>query len=42
MPKILLNDGIDALAAEALISSGFEIDTKHYDGDELLAKVANV
>lgn len=42
MPKILLNDGIDALAAEALISSGFDIDTKHYDGDELLAKVATV
>lgn len=42
MPKILLNDGIDALAAEALISSGFDIDTKHYDGDELFAKVATV
>lgn len=42
MPKILLNDGIDSLAAEALVSAGFDIDTKHYDGDELLAKVAEV
>lgn len=42
MPKILLNDGIDTLAAEALVSSGFEIDTKHYDGDELLKQVATV
>ncbi len=42
MPKILLNDGIDSLAAEALVSSGFDIDTKHYDGAELLAKVADV
>ncbi|MCB9357395.1 MAG: D-2-hydroxyacid dehydrogenase [Calditrichaeota bacterium] len=42
MPKILLNDGIDSLAAEALISAGFDIDTKHYDGDELLAKVAEM
>ena len=42
MPKILLNDGIDSLAAEALVSAGFDIDTKHYDGDELLAKVADV
>jgi len=42
MPKILLNDGIDALAGEALISSGFDIDTKHYDGDELLKQVATV
>lgn len=42
MPKILLNDGIDALAAEALISAGFNIDTNHYDGADLLAKAADV
>ncbi|MCC6475470.1 D-2-hydroxyacid dehydrogenase [bacterium] len=42
MPKILLNDGIDSLAAEALKSSGFVIDTKHYDGGELLEQVATV
>ncbi|MBK6911727.1 MAG: D-2-hydroxyacid dehydrogenase [bacterium] len=42
MPKILLNDGIDKSAAEALISSGFDIDLNHYEGAELLAKVKDV
>ncbi len=42
MYKILANDGIDKSAAEKLISLGFEVDTFHYDGEELNQKIKEI
>ena len=39
MIKVLANDGIDKSAEEALVAAGFEVDTNHYDGEELINKL---
>ena len=39
MIKVLANDGIEKSAEEALKAKGFEVDTNHYDGDDLIAKL---
>ena len=39
MFKVLANDGIEKSAEEALVAAGFEVDTNHYDGAELIAKL---
>lgn len=39
MVKVLANDGIDKSAEEALIAVGFEVDTNHYNGEELIKKL---
>lgn len=39
MIKVLANDGIDKSAEEALVSAGCEVDTNHYDGEELINKL---
>ena len=39
MIRVLANDGMDTSAVEALQAQGFEVDTNHYEGDELAAKV---
>jgi D-3-phosphoglycerate dehydrogenase len=38
--KILLNDGLCPNGQKILTDNGFEIDTKHYDGEELIEKIA--
>lgn len=38
--KILLNDGLCPNGQKILTNNGFEIDTKHYDGEELIEKIA--
>ncbi len=40
--KILANDGIDGKAKAALESMGCVVDTNHYDGDDLVAKLNEV
>ncbi|MFA7332270.1 MAG: NAD(P)-dependent oxidoreductase [Candidatus Delongbacteria bacterium] len=35
MARILLNDGLDAAAVQALKDKGHDVDTTHYEGDEL-------
>ncbi|HHW94233.1 MAG TPA: 3-phosphoglycerate dehydrogenase [Clostridiaceae bacterium] len=42
MALILANDGIDASAKQALIDLGHEVDTVKYEGDALLARLAEV
>lgn len=42
MPKVLLNDGLDAKAIAALESAGFDVDASHYDGDELNSMLQQV
>jgi len=42
MAKILLNDGLDAAAVQALRDRGHEVDTAHYEGDELNAQLRDV
>ena len=42
MIKVLANDGIDKNAEEALKAAGCEVDTNHYDGAELIAKLKEV
>ena len=39
MIKVLANDGIEKSAEEALKANGFDVDTNHYDGAELIAKL---
>ncbi len=39
MIKVLANDGIEKSAQDALVAAGFEVDTNHYDGAELIAKL---
>ncbi len=39
MIKVLANDGIEKSAQEALEAKGFAVDTNHYEGDELIAKL---
>lgn len=39
MIKVLANDGIEKSAQEALEAAGFEVDTNHYDGADLIAKL---
>lgn len=39
MIKVLANDGIEKSAEEALKAKGFEVDTTHYDGADLIAKL---
>ncbi len=39
MIKVLANDGIAKSAEEAMVDAGFEVDTTHYDGAELIAKL---
>lgn len=39
MIRVLANDGMDKSAEEALVAKGFEVDTTHYDGAELIAKL---
>ncbi|MDD2370528.1 MAG: D-2-hydroxyacid dehydrogenase [Firmicutes bacterium] len=39
MIKVLANDGIEKGAADALVAAGFEVDTTHYDGADLIAKL---
>ncbi len=39
MIKVLANDGIDKSAEEALKAAGFDVDTNHYDGAELIGKL---
>lgn len=42
MALILANDGIDASAEQALVDLGHVVDTKKYEGDALLARLAEV
>jgi D-3-phosphoglycerate dehydrogenase len=42
MALILANDGIDKKAEADLIALGHEVDTRKYEGDELLKRVAEV
>jgi len=42
MYKILANDGIDTSAAAKLIELGYDVDTNHYDGEELDKKIKEV
>ena len=42
MYKILANDGIDKTAAARLLDLGYDLDTNHYQGDELDAKIKEV
>jgi len=42
MALILANDGIDASAKQALIDLGHVVDTAKYEGDALLARLAEV
>jgi D-3-phosphoglycerate dehydrogenase len=42
MYKILANDGIDKSAANKLIELGYDLDTNHYQGDELDQKIKEV
>ncbi len=42
MALILANDGIDKSALEALEALGHEVDTKKYEGDDLLARLGEV
>lgn len=42
MIKVLANDGIDKSAEEKLKSAGYDVDTNHYDGVELIAKLKEV
>lgn len=37
--RILANDGMDKSAVDALIAQGHDVDTNHYDGEELVAKM---
>jgi D-3-phosphoglycerate dehydrogenase len=39
MARILLNDGLDAAAVQALRDKGHDVDTTHYEGDELNARL---
>jgi len=39
MARILLNDGLDAAAVQALRDKGHEVDTAHYEGDELNSRL---
>ncbi len=39
MIKVLANDGIEKSAQEALVAAGFDVDTNHYDGAELISKL---
>lgn len=39
MARILLNDGLDAAAVQALKDLGHDVDTTHYEGDELNAQL---
>jgi D-3-phosphoglycerate dehydrogenase len=39
MARILLNDGLDAAAVQALKDKGHDVDTTHYEGDELNAQL---
>ena len=42
MALILANDGIDKKAEADLIALGHEVDTKKYEGDDLLKRLAEV
>lgn len=42
MITVLANDGIEQSAEEALKAAGFAVDTKHYEGAELIAKLKEV
>ncbi len=42
MYKILANDGIDKGAESKLIELGYDVDTNHYDGEELSKKVKEI
>lgn len=42
MYKILANDGIDKSAEKVLIDLGYDVDTNHYDGEELDKKIQEV
>lgn len=42
MYKILANDGIDKNAEQKLIELGYDVDTVHYDGVDLEAKILEV
>lgn len=42
MYKILANDGIDKTAAAKLRDLGYDLDTTHYEGDDLVAKIKEV
>lgn len=39
MARILLNDGLDAAAVQALRDKGHDVDTTHHEGDELNAQL---
>ena len=39
MIRVLANDGMDQSAVDALKAKGFEVDTTHYEGEELAQKV---
>jgi D-3-phosphoglycerate dehydrogenase len=40
--RILANDGMDAQAVQTLTSLGYEVDTTHYQNEDLLAQLAQV
>ena len=42
MINVLANDGIDKSAEEALKAAGCDVDTNHYEGAELIAKLKEV
>ncbi|MGG5460073.1 D-2-hydroxyacid dehydrogenase [Clostridium sp. B9] len=42
MRRILLNDGLDSKAIIKLEGLGYDVDKKHYDGDELREKIKEV
>lgn len=42
MVRVLANDGLDSVAVERLRAHGCEVDTHHYEGEELLRRVAQV
>ena len=42
MYKILANDGIDKSAEKILVDLGYEVDTNHYQNEELEAMIQNV